>query len=59
MKTILDSLLSKLRESSTWTGLATLLALAGIVIDPEQLAAVGSLVIALIGLYDVFRKEKK
>jgi hypothetical protein len=35
------------------------LALAGIVIDPNQLAAVGSLVIALIGLYDVFRKEKK
>jgi hypothetical protein len=59
MKTIIDLLLSKLRESSTWTGLATLLALAGIVIDPNQLAAVGSLVIALIGLYDVFRKEKK
>jgi hypothetical protein len=54
MKTIL----SKLKEPSTIRGVAILLGLAGINLDPEAVNAITAGVIAVIGLIEVFRKEK-
>lgn len=55
---ILNLILGKLKEKSTWAGLGTLIALAGLKLDPEQFAAISTAVIGLIGAYEVFRKEK-
>lgn len=55
---ILNLILGKLKEKSTWAGLATLTALVGLKLEPEQFAAISTAVIGLIGAYEVFRKEK-
>jgi hypothetical protein len=55
---ILNLVLGKLKEKSTWAGLGTIVALVGLKIDPAQFAAISTAVIALIGVYEVFRKEK-
>lgn len=55
---ILNLILGKLKEKSTWAGLATLTALVGLKLDPEQFTAISTAVIGLIGAYEVFRKEK-
>lgn len=55
---ILDTILRKLKEKSTWAGLGTLIALTGLKLDPEQFTAISTAVIGLIGAYEVFRKEK-
>ncbi len=52
-------LLSRLKEKSTYSGLLVLLGTLGWSIDPDQFAAVSALVIALVGLWEVFRKESK
>jgi hypothetical protein len=54
----MNTLLSKLKEPSTWAGLAVLTAAIGWKIDPDQFAAIGALIVALIGLWEVLRKEK-
>lgn len=55
MKTILDYL----SQQSTWKGLIGLTAAAGVVISPEQSAAIVALGMALVGLINVFRNENK
>jgi hypothetical protein len=55
---ILETIIKKLKEKSTWAGLGTIVALVGLKIDPAQFAAISTAVIALIGVYEVFRKEK-
>ena len=55
----MNNLLARLKEPSTWAGLATLAALAGVVIPSDQWQAISSAVIALIALYEVFRPESK
>jgi hypothetical protein len=55
---ILNLILGKLKEKSTWAGLATLTALVGLKLEPEQFAAISTAVIGLIGAWEVFRKEK-
>jgi hypothetical protein len=54
---VLTYLLNKLKEKSTWAGLATLTALMGLKLEPEQFGAISAAAIALIGVYEVFRKE--
>ena len=54
---LLYSLLGKLKEKSTWAGLAALIAAAGWKVDPDQFAAVSASVIALVGLWEVLRKD--
>ena len=56
---IVNYILNRLKERSTWSGGATLLALAGINLDPDQFAAIGSAVIGIIGAVEIFRREKK
>jgi len=55
MKTILD----KLKEPSTYRGLAVLAGTAGIVLSPAFAVAIGATVAAIIGLIEVIRSEKK
>jgi hypothetical protein len=55
---ILNLVLGKLKEKSTWAGLGTIVALVGLKLEPEQFAAISTAVIGLIGAYEVFRKEK-
>ena len=55
---IIEILINRLKEKSTWAGLATVIALTGLKLDPEHLGAISTAVIGLIGIYEVFRKEK-
>jgi hypothetical protein len=55
---IVETIIARLKEKSTWAGLATVIALTGLKLDPEQLGAISTSVIGLISLYEVFRKEK-
>jgi uncharacterized membrane protein len=56
---IVEAILKRLKEKSTWAGLGTITAIIGLKLDPQQFAAISTAVIALIGLYEVFRKEPK
>jgi hypothetical protein len=56
---IVEIIIARLKEKSTWAGLATVAALVGLKVDPSQLGAISTAVIGVIGLYEVFRKEKK
>jgi hypothetical protein len=55
---MVNIVLQKLKERSTWAGLATLSATIGWKLSPEQWSSVAAAVIAAISLYEVFRKEK-
>jgi uncharacterized membrane protein len=56
---IVEAILKRLKEKSTWAGVGTILALVGLKLEPEQFTAISTAVIGVIGLYEVFRKEKK
>jgi hypothetical protein len=53
---LLQTVLGKLKEKSTWAGLAALAAAAGWKVDPDQFAAISAVVIAVVGLWEVFRR---
>ena len=55
---LLQTALGKLKEKSTWAGIAALTAAAGWKLDPDQFAAISATVIALVGLWEVFRRDK-
>ena len=55
----MNTLLQRLKEPSTFRGLAILAGLCGYAIDPAQLQAISSAVVAAIGLIEVFRNEPK
>jgi len=55
----MKAILSKLKEPSTIRGLAILLGLAGINLEPEAVNAITAATVAVLGLIEVFRKEKK
>ena len=55
---IIELIIDRLKEKSTWAGLGTIVALVGLKVDPEQLSAISAAVIGLIGVFEVFRKEK-
>ena len=56
---IIDWALSRLSEQSTWKGLVLLLTSAGVYLKPEMVAAITSAGLAVVGLINVFRNEKK
>lgn len=45
------------KQPSTWRGLAILLSLFGISVDPELLTGVGGGVVAAIGLYETIKNK--
>jgi len=55
----MNNILSRLKEPSTFRGLAILAGLVGVTIDPAQVNAIAAAVAAIIGLIEVFRKESK
>jgi hypothetical protein len=55
----MKSLIQRLKEPSTWGGLATVTALTGLVVSPDQWAAISSFVIAAVALYEICRPESK
>lgn len=54
-----DLILQYLRQSSTWRGLALILAAAGIAVDPALLEQIGVGVVGAIGLIETLRNERK
>ncbi len=56
---IVEAIINRAKEKSTWAGIGTILALVGLKLEPEQFTAISTAVIGVIGLYEVFRKEKK
>jgi hypothetical protein len=55
---LLSTALGKLKEKSTWAGLAALAAAAGWKLDPDQWSAIAATVVAVVGLWEVFRRDK-
>jgi hypothetical protein len=51
-------LLEKLKEPSTYRGLAILAGAVGVSLEPSAWEAIGALVASVIGLIEIFRKEK-
>ena len=56
---ILVYLIDRLREFSTWRGIAALVATGGVLIAPAQLYAVYKTFIAVLGLAAVFTPAQK
>ena len=55
----MNNILARLKEPSTFRGLAILAGLFGYAIDPAQVNAIAAAVAAVIALIEVFRKETK
>jgi hypothetical protein len=54
----MKTLLSKLKEPSTIRGIAIIGAVAGLSLEPAKWDAIGAAVAAILGLIEIFRKEK-
>ena len=52
-------ILDRLKEPSTYIGLAAIATGIGLKLEPELVQAVAAFVIAAIGLYEVLRREAK
>jgi len=59
MSNIIPYILARLSESSTWRGAIMLLTAVGLKVDPSQSEAIIATGLSLVGLVNVFRKEKK
>jgi len=51
-------IIERLKEPSTYRGLAVMLAVAGVKISPEQTDAITAAVVAILAAIEVFRTEK-
>lgn len=54
----MKKLISKLKETSTWKGLIFIITAFGVALSQEQQEAIIAAGVALVGVIDVFRKEK-
>ena len=54
---ILDYILARLGESSTWRGIAFLVSAAGISLRPEDAASIAAAGMAVVGAINVLRKS--
>lgn len=55
----METILSYLQQASTWRGIIAVLTAFGAVISPDQSGAIVTAGIALVGVIEVFRNEKK
>ena len=55
----MEYLVARLKEKSTYSGILALLAAVGVAVDPEQFSAIAAAVMALVGVFEVFRRESK
>lgn len=58
MQGLIDWLLSRLQEASTWRGIIGVLTSAGVVISPDKASAIIATGLALMGLVNILRNEK-
>jgi hypothetical protein len=56
---LLDYILARAKEPSTYKGALALAAALGLKLDPEQSTAIVSAILAALGVWEVFRREKK
>jgi len=56
MKKIIETLLEKLNENSTWRGLILIATAVGVKIEPELQEAILVVGLGLVGLINVIRK---
>jgi hypothetical protein len=54
----MNILFQKLKEPSTYRGLAIIGAAVGVSLDPSAWETIGMFVASIIGLIEIFRKEK-
>ncbi len=54
MNKVLQLILTRLGERSTWQGLVALLSALGVALDPGRLQAIAAAAVAVIGLIHVF-----
>jgi len=54
----MNFLLERLAENSTWRGLVMLATAVGVQLDPNQANAIIAVGLAVVGLINVFRKQK-
>ncbi len=59
MNSVVQYLFARLREFSTWRGVAALAATAGVLVAPEQLDAAYKAFVAVLGVIAVFTPAKK
>lgn len=52
-------ILDRLKEPSTWRGLAVIFGAFGVHLQPELLPAIGTAVTAALGAVEIIRKEIK
>ena len=55
----MNNLISRLKERSTYAGLLALLGAFGLAVDPELYGHASTILISLVGLYEIVRREKK
>jgi hypothetical protein len=51
--------LDRLKEPSTWRGLALMLGALGVGVSPDMLNSISGAVIAALGLIEVIRRERR
>jgi hypothetical protein len=56
---LIDYIIARLGENSTWRGIILLVTSAGVVLKPEQSEAVIAAGLAVVGIINVFRKGVK
>ena len=54
---ILEFVVNRLKEPSTWKGLSTLLSMCGVYFNPEQWHTIVGLGALVVGLIDVLKKD--
>ena len=54
MESLKEYFISRLREASTWRGIMALLTAAGVALDPNQIEAIVSAGLAIIGVIGLF-----
>jgi hypothetical protein len=54
----MNYIIARLKEQSTYSGLLALLSALGLAIDPDQFAAISTALIAIVGVYETFRRER-
>jgi len=54
---LIQYILDRLSENSTWRGIILLLTAIGINLNPDQSAAITGAGLSVVGLINVFRKE--
>ena len=55
----MNAIVSRLKERSTYAGLAALLGAFGLAVDPELYGHASTILISLVGVWEIVRREKK